>query len=104
MTLTRHGARNFTTGPCENGNVTRSLACDDMRAFIFPLQTEVALVYDAVILFFKSLAELTNSQNDVKTKSLNCNKRDGWEMGSSLLNFMKSVTKYIYFFDIMTID
>ncbi|KAH3889063.1 glutamate receptor ionotropic, kainate 2-like isoform X2 [Dreissena polymorpha] len=55
------------------------------------LKTEVALVYDAVILFFKSLAELTNSQNDVKTKSLNCNKRDGWEMGSSLLNFMKSL-------------
>ncbi|KAH3889068.1 hypothetical protein DPMN_013116 [Dreissena polymorpha] len=38
---------------------------------LFPLQTEVALVYLAVILFFKSLAQLTNSQNDVKTKSLN---------------------------------
>ncbi|WAR07407.1 GRIA3-like protein [Mya arenaria] len=53
-------------------------------------QMEVAFMYDAVHLFFKSLSELTVAVKDIKTQSLSCNKRDAWDIGNNLLNYMKS--------------
>ncbi|XP_052810223.1 glutamate receptor ionotropic, kainate 2-like isoform X2 [Mya arenaria] len=76
MTEWRFNDDNALTSPLLGGNY---------------LQTEVALMYDAVHLFFKSLSELTVAVKDIKTQSLSCNKRDAWDIGNSLLNYMKSM-------------
>ena len=47
-------------------------------------------MYDAVQLFALGLKELAQAQ-DVVTEQLNCNKKQTWLYGNSLLNFMKSV-------------
>ncbi|KAL4233054.1 hypothetical protein ACF0H5_007740 [Mactra antiquata] len=54
------------------------------------LQTEVALMYDAVHLFAKALSELTLAQS-FETVNLSCNKKQTWQYGNSLLNYMKSM-------------
>ncbi|KAL3882469.1 hypothetical protein ACJMK2_028806, partial [Sinanodonta woodiana] len=54
------------------------------------IQTETALMYDAVHLFTKGLSELAQAQV-VTTEPLNCNKRQTWTNGNSLLNYMKSM-------------
>lgn len=54
------------------------------------LQTEVALIYDAVHLFAKALSELTVAQH-FETVPLSCNKKQTWQYGNSLLNYMKSM-------------
>lgn len=59
-----------------------------------PLQTEVALMYDAVHLFAKALSELTVAQQ-FETVPLSCNKKQTWQYGNSLLNYMKSVRLYV---------
>ncbi|XP_060574773.1 glutamate receptor ionotropic, kainate 2-like isoform X2 [Ruditapes philippinarum] len=54
------------------------------------LRTEVALMYDAVHLFAKALSELTVAQQ-FETVGLSCNKKQTWQYGNSLLNYMKSM-------------
>ncbi|CAH1800045.1 unnamed protein product [Owenia fusiformis] len=52
------------------------------------IQTETALMYDAVHLFAKALHSLS-AASDVRTKSLSCSKAQPWAHGNSLLNYMK---------------
>jgi len=48
-------------------------------------------MYDAVHLFFRALSDTRGGVDGMQTESLNCNKRDGWKVGSSLLNYLKQV-------------
>ena len=57
---------------------------------LFLLQTETALMYDAVQLFTMGLQSLDNSSN-LNVTHLECNGQNSWEHGSSFINFMKSV-------------
>jgi hypothetical protein len=52
-------------------------------------------MYDAVHLFAKALSELTVAQQ-FETVGLSCNKKQTWQYGNSLLNYMKSVRKGYY--------
>ena len=54
------------------------------------LQTETALIYDAVRLFSKALHELDLSQN-IDISPLSCDGQYTWQHGNSLVNFMKMV-------------
>ncbi|XP_050390802.1 glutamate receptor ionotropic, kainate 2 [Patella vulgata] len=54
------------------------------------IETETALVYDAVHLFARALHELSQAQ-DVTTSALSCDKAQSWNHGNSLLNYMKSM-------------
>jgi len=55
------------------------------------LQTETALMYDAVHLFAKALHDLDSSQR-IDIKPLSCEKEDTWPHGYSLINYMKIVS------------
>ena len=56
------------------------------------LQTETALMYDAVHLFSKALHELSRAAQ-IDTTSLSCTKSKTWSNGESLLNYMKMVSE-----------
>jgi len=58
---------------------------------LFFLQTETALMYDAVHLFAKALHDLDSSQR-IDIKPLNCDSADTWPHGYSLINYMKVVS------------
>ena len=60
---------------------------------ILLLQTETALLYDAVHLFAKALDELSRAQ-EVKVHPMSCNKAKEWEHGNSLLNYLKMVSPF----------
>ena len=66
-----------------------------MSPFIL-LQTETALMYDAVHLFAKAMHEVSNAQQ-IDTVSLSCNKAKTWSNGESLINYMKMVGNYSVF-------
>lgn len=55
------------------------------------LQTETALMYDAVHLFAKALHDLDSSQR-IDIKPLSCDAVDTWPHGYSLINYMKIVS------------
>ena len=61
------------------------------RNILIFLQTETALIYDAVRLFSKALHELDLSQN-IDISPLSCDGQYTWKHGNSLVNFMKLVT------------
>ncbi|XP_053396125.1 glutamate receptor ionotropic, kainate 2-like isoform X3 [Mercenaria mercenaria] len=52
--------------------------------------TETALMYDAVHMYARALAGLANAHH-ISTETLNCNKREVWNQGNSLLNYMKAI-------------
>ena len=54
------------------------------------LQTETALIYDAVHLFARALHDLDHSQ-DINTRPLSCDGSETWQHGNSLVNYMKLV-------------
>nr|CAD7453108.1 unnamed protein product [Timema tahoe] len=54
------------------------------------LETETALMYDAVHLFAKALHDLDSSQR-IDIKPLSCDAVDTWPHGYSLINYMKIV-------------
>ncbi|XP_060567354.1 glutamate receptor ionotropic, kainate 1-like [Ruditapes philippinarum] len=54
------------------------------------IKTETALMYDAVYMYARALSGLANAQQ-ISTESLNCNKRESWKKGDSLLNYMKAL-------------
>lgn len=56
------------------------------------VRLDAALMNDAVWLFTKALRDLHYAQN-VTMKSLDCNSKDTWVLGSSLNNYMKHVSK-----------
>lgn len=60
---------------------------------MFPvlLQTEVALVFDAVQLFAKALDDLDRSKH-ISVTSLDCEGDVTWIHGNSLINYMKWVS------------
>ena len=75
---------------------------DSLNCFF---QTETALVYDAVHLFARALTDADMSQ-DIAPARLSCNSAAGgggglggggeggtWQHGSSLLNYMKLVSR-----------
>ena len=47
-------------------------------------------MYDAVYMYARALAGVSKA-NQISTESLNCNKRESWKKGDSLLNYMKAV-------------
>ncbi|XP_052810419.1 glutamate receptor ionotropic, kainate 2-like isoform X2 [Mya arenaria] len=51
--------------------------------------TDTALMYDAVQLFARALASLSNQQ--LQTQELFCGKRETWKKGSNLLNYIKAI-------------
>ncbi|XP_053398088.1 glutamate receptor ionotropic, kainate 2-like [Mercenaria mercenaria] len=69
-------------------------SCPNSKSYFIYLQTEVAtevaLMYDAVNLFANALKELTVAQQ-FETVGLSCNKKQTWQYGNSLLNYMKSM-------------
>lgn len=54
------------------------------------MQTETALIYDAVHLFAQALHDLDHSQ-DIRTRPLACDGSETWQHGNSLVNYMKLV-------------
>lgn len=54
------------------------------------MQTETALIYDAVHLFAQALHDLDHSQN-IDTRPLSCDGSETWQHGNSLVNYMKLV-------------
>jgi len=58
------------------------------------LQTETALIYDAVQLFAQALHDLDHSQ-EISTRPLSCDGTDTWQHGNSLVNYMKLVKKNV---------
>ena len=56
----------------------------------FSLQTETALIYDAVHLFARALNDLDHSQ-EIDTHPLSCDGTQTWQHGNSLVNYMKLV-------------
>jgi len=62
----------------------------DAWCIFFRMQTETALIYDAVQLFARALHDLDRSQN-VDTRPLSCDGSDTWRHGNSLVNYMKLV-------------
>lgn len=68
------------------------------------MQTETALMYDAVHLFAKALHDLDTSQR-IDIKPLSCDAVDTWPHGYSLINYMKIVSTFemklcIYVFNV----
>ena len=55
------------------------------------VQTEAALMYDAVLLFAKALDDVSAAQQ-VTTNQLSCRNVNSWPYGNSLLNYMKMVS------------
>ena len=55
------------------------------------LQTETALMYDAVKLFVLAIGALDNSTT-VTISQLRCEGEQAWEHGNSLINYMKLVS------------
>jgi len=55
------------------------------------LQTETALMYDAVHLFTEALHALDSSQR-IDIKPLSCDNVDTWPHGYSLINYMRVVS------------
>ena len=55
------------------------------------LQTETALMYDAVHLFAEALHALDSSQR-IDIKPLSCDAVDTWPHGYSLINYMRVVS------------
>jgi hypothetical protein len=53
------------------------------------LQTELALVYDAVHLFAKALHKHPESIS--KIRPIKCDEEDGWSEGASIINNMKTM-------------
>ena len=64
--------------------------------FVFILQTETALIYDAVHLFAQALHDLDHSQ-EINTSPLSCDGSETWQHGNSLVNYMKLVSNSVYF-------
>lgn len=56
------------------------------------LKTKVLLIYDAVKVFYEAIKKMEN----VSTTSLSCDNYETWSQGSTLLNFMKTVSTKIY--------
>lgn len=54
------------------------------------LKTELLLVHDAIQVFSAALEKLEG----VVSQSLNCENYDAWMYGSSLLNFMRTVSVF----------
>ena len=71
--------------------VQTEIATDVINICVSILQTEIALMYDAVHLYAKALEDLSQA-DDVETESLSCTKTAAWEHGSSLINYMKIVS------------
>ncbi len=49
-------------------------------------------MYDAVHLFAKAIDELSTAQ-DIQTTSLSCQKGKPWADGSSIINYIKMVSR-----------
>jgi hypothetical protein len=64
--------------------------CIKFNNYTIILQTETALMYDAVHLFARALHVLDASQQ-IEVKSLSCDLTDTWDHGYSLINYMKNV-------------
>ena len=64
--------------------------------FCLHLQTETALIYDAVHLFAQALHDLDHSQ-EINTSPLSCDGSETWQHGNSLVNYMKLVSIYVHF-------
>jgi hypothetical protein len=54
-------------------------------------QVDMALMYDAVLLFARALHNFDQSQR-ITMRPLNCETEENWEHGFSLINFMKVVS------------
>ena len=61
-----------------------------VRVLIFPVQTETALVHDAVQVFAAALRSLDSSQ-EISLQPLSCSGDNTWQHGNSLINYMKLV-------------
>ena len=59
--------------------------------FALHLQTETALIYDAVYLFARGLHGVEKAKNMNFRQGIMCNSSTSWEDGLSLLNYMKTV-------------
>lgn len=57
---------------------------------IFVLQTESALIYDAVKLLATGIQDLDQSQS-VEVQQVSCDSGVPWAQGSSLINYMRPV-------------
>lgn len=69
-----------------------SQSCEMLICFILNvLQTETALMYDAVHLFAEALHALDSSQR-IDIKPLSCDNVDTWPHGYSLINYMRVVS------------
>lgn len=53
--------------------------------------TEVAMMYDAVMLFATALADLQRSK-PIATQQLSCDTEDAWAYGWAITNYMKMIT------------
>lgn len=58
------------------------------------LKVETALMVDAVTLFASALSELEMAKQ-FNIRPLYCNTTDNWEHGYSVINFMKTVSKFL---------
>ena len=54
------------------------------------VQTETALVHDAVQVFAAALRSLDSSQ-EISLQPLSCSGENTWQHGNSLINYMKMV-------------
>lgn len=62
------------------------------------LKTETILLVDAVLLFYDAIDDLTRTTK-IESKPLSCKIKDSWKNGDSIINFMKTVTKYSNYLD-----
>lgn len=56
---------------------------------------DTALIYDAIRLFAEALQQLSISKR-LEAKNLFCNESHSWEHGYSIINYMKTVSKYLF--------
>lgn len=59
--------------------------------YLYLLKTTTALVYDAVTLFARALDDFERTQQSIFMSPIDCESRDPWPYGTSLINFMKTV-------------
>nr|AHN49642.1 ionotropic glutamate kainate receptor 2 [Caligus rogercresseyi] len=98
----KHGGTNFTTmrlidtSKPEVQSVIRSIVSTEFskgRAFDVMegyLDTNTALIYDAVHLFAFALSELMGAQ-DLSVKQISCERNEPWQHGNSFSNYMKII-------------
>ena len=87
------GAINISKSPI-NEFEQKSFLHYQLKYFVLLFQLEMALLYDAVYVLQKSLAQLQNAAV-ITPRSMSCkNPQMGWENGLSLMNFLRMVRQF----------